>query len=75
MEASAFLMLCTYLNIGCLGVVKGVSDLGDSNRGEFPDTYDNALKAAAEAVRKWAVQHLATVQWKVNEGIQLRAVI
>jgi hypothetical protein len=68
MEASAFLMLCTYLHIGCLGVVKGVSDLGDSNKARDPDTYDDALKKTAHAVRKWAIQHLATVQWRVNEG-------
>jgi hypothetical protein len=69
MEASAFLMLCTYLHIGCLGVVKGVSDLGDSDKAENPDTYDVALKKTAHAVRKWTTTHLETVQLKSNEGI------
>ena len=69
MEASAFLMLCTYLHISCLGVVKGVSDLGDSNKAKDPDTYEDALKKTARAVRKWSIYQLATVQWKINEGI------
>lgn len=71
MEASAFLMLCNYLNIGCLGIVKGVSDLGDSMKGRDPDTYDNALKETAEAVRKWAIYRLKEVHWVIPEGTKL----
>lgn len=50
MEASAFLMLCNFLHIGCLGVVKGVSDFGDTNKGEEEDVYEEALKETALAV-------------------------
>ncbi|KAH6714554.1 hypothetical protein BKA61DRAFT_575293 [Leptodontidium sp. MPI-SDFR-AT-0119] len=73
MEASAFLMLCTYFHIGCLGVVKGVSDLGDSNTAEHPDTYEDALKKTAHAIRKWSIYYLATVQWKINEDFEAGA--
>ena len=68
MEASAFLMLCNFLHIGCLGVVKGVSDFGDANKGEEEDVYEEALKETALAVQKWSIQHLRTVQWQINEG-------
>lgn len=68
MEASAFLMLCNFLHVGCLGVVKGVSDFGDAHKGEEEDVYEEALKETALAVQKWAIQHLRTVQWRVSEG-------
>lgn len=50
MEASAFLMLCNFLHTGCLGVFKGVSDFGDTNKGEEEDVYEEALKETALAV-------------------------
>ncbi|GAQ47335.1 hypothetical protein G647_01848 [Aspergillus niger] len=68
MEASAFLMLCKHhKNIKCLGVVKGVSDLGDSNKAHDPDTYKRSLQVTASAVREWAIYALRNVEWNTDE--------
>jgi len=70
MEASAFLMLCQYIqhyNIRCLGVIKGVSDLGDSKKAQDPATYTAALNATAEAVKEWAIFSLRNVEWRIDE--------
>lgn len=47
MEASAFLMLCNYLHISCLSVVKSVSSFGDANKGEGEDVYSNTPLSGA----------------------------
>ncbi|KAL3247308.1 hypothetical protein ABHI18_012456 [Aspergillus niger] len=68
MEASAFLMLCQHhKNSKCLGVVKGVSDLGDSNKAQNPDTYERALQVTALAVRKLVIYSLQNVDWNTDE--------
>jgi hypothetical protein len=53
MEAFAFLKLCEYTDVMSLGVVKGVSDLGDSEKGKDEAVYRNALGKTAEALDEW----------------------
>ncbi|EXK76430.1 hypothetical protein FOQG_18827 [Fusarium oxysporum f. sp. raphani 54005] len=55
MEASAFLQACEFTGVRSLGVIKGVSDMGDGNRGLGPNDkhYKSALLRAARAVKRF----------------------
>jgi hypothetical protein len=54
MEASAFLYVCKLTNVESMGVIKGVSDLGDQNKGEGNDKYlHKALCNTADAIKDW----------------------
>jgi nucleoside phosphorylase len=54
MEASAFLYVCKHTGVISLGVVKGVSDLGDINKVvSNEDDYNSAIINTANAVRLW----------------------
>jgi nucleoside phosphorylase len=61
MEASAFLTLCVTLSVHSLGVVKGVSDLGNSDKGKDPGAYKDALVATATAAQAWITHTLQAV--------------
>jgi nucleoside phosphorylase len=56
MEASAFLHVCQHTGVISLGVVKGVSDLGDKNKvvnNDSDNDYNAALVNTANAVKHW----------------------
>jgi nucleoside phosphorylase len=69
MEASAFLKLCGYAEVSSLGVVKGISDYGDSEKGKVPDAYEVALKNTAIALREWVTYTIPAMNWELDEGI------
>jgi nucleoside phosphorylase len=70
MEASAFLKLCEYMNVSSLGVVKGISDFGDSEKGKDPAVYDHALRNTAIALRDWVTYSSPALNWHVDEGLR-----
>jgi nucleoside phosphorylase len=63
MEASAFLQACKHTGVQAFGVIKGVSDLGDNNKGVGHDMhYRPALENAADATKafiKWKLKHIS----------------
>ncbi|CAI6099603.1 unnamed protein product [Clonostachys chloroleuca] len=62
MEASAFLQACEYTGVTALGVIKGVSDMADGNKGEGDDKhYTPALVQAAEAAKRFIKYKLETM--------------
>ncbi len=75
MEASAFLKLCSYAGVSSLGVVKGISDFGDSAKGKEPDAYDGALRNTAVGLREWVIHTIPAVNWQLNEGKGLQEAI
>lgn len=53
-EASAFLYVCEHTGVISLGVVKGVSELGDTNEAVSNEgDYNSAIVNTANAVRLW----------------------
>ncbi len=68
MEASAFLKLCGYAGVSSLGVVKGISDFGDAEKGKEPDAYEGALKNTAIALKEWVIHTIPAVDWQLDEG-------
>jgi hypothetical protein len=51
MEASAFIQLCEHFGseyAKCLGVVKGISDFGNSEKGKDESAYGEALKSTGK---------------------------
>lgn len=52
MEASAFLQVYRYASVNALGIIKGVSDMGDELKGVGNGVYyDSALGNAANAAK------------------------
>jgi hypothetical protein len=70
-EASAFLKLCEYAGIKSLGVIKGISDFGDSRKGEDSAAYEGALSNTAFALREWCVHSIPAVNWQPDDGLFL----
>ena len=73
MEASAFMQLCDYFaprGPTCLGVLKGVSDYGNSDKGNDADgdAYGRALANTAAALEAWIVHQIPAVDWAVDES-------
>jgi uridine phosphorylase len=68
MEASAFLKLCAYAGISSLGVVKGISDFGDSEKGKVPNAYGGALQNTAIALKEWVIHTIPAMNWQLDEG-------
>lgn len=71
MEASAFIQLCEHFGndyAKCLGVVKGISDFGNSEKGKDENTYSEALKNTALALQKWITHRIPVVNWEVDEN-------
>jgi hypothetical protein len=59
MEASAFLHICRHVGATSLGVIKGVSDMGDSAKGqEQADINCAALYSVAQAIETWVIARL-----------------
>ena len=69
MEASAFLKLCGYAGISSLGVVKGISDFGDSKKGHVPNAYEAALQNTAIALKEWVTHTIPAMNWQLDEGM------
>jgi hypothetical protein len=70
MEASAFFQVCEYMKIQALGVIKGVSDMGDDYKGIGNDThYDPALRNAAKAAGEFATWSLKDTP--VDKGLSI----
>jgi hypothetical protein len=69
MEASAFLKLCEYAGVKSLGVIKGISDFGDSKKGGDPAAYDDALRNTGFALRQWCRHSIPAVNWQPDDGI------
>jgi nucleoside phosphorylase len=72
MEASAFIQLCGHFGeyAKCLGVVKGISDFGNSNKGKVPNAKAVALKNTANALREWIVYRIPEISWQIDESQQ-----
>jgi len=71
MEASAFIQLCEHFGndyAKCLGVVKGISDFGNSEKGKDENTYSEALKNTALALQEWITHRIPVVSWEVDES-------
>ncbi|KAH8647849.1 phosphorylase superfamily protein [Xylariales sp. PMI_506] len=71
MEASAFIQLCKHFEPhgpSCLGVVKGISDFGNSDKGKDETAYDDALKNTAAAIREWIIYRIPAISWEVDES-------
>ncbi|KID82339.1 Phosphorylase superfamily protein [Metarhizium guizhouense ARSEF 977] len=71
MEASAFIQLCKHFEPKgpiCLGVVKGVSDFGDSKKGEDASAYSDALNNTAVAIKDWLTHRIPNTRWEVDES-------
>ena len=71
MEASAFLQLCEHFGSDmatCLGVVKGVSDFGNAEKGKDESAYTNALVNTAEAIREWVIHRIPKIAWEMDES-------
>jgi hypothetical protein len=65
MEASAFLHVCQHTGVISLGVVKGVSDMGDDKAVTTNDKhYNTALINTADAVRHWIGETPDTIKPK-----------
>ncbi|KAK4901881.1 hypothetical protein LTR49_027199 [Elasticomyces elasticus] len=59
MEASAFIQACNHTNVKSLGIIKGVSDLGNYAKGTSEDTlWYQAVGNAAEAVNPWVTTNI-----------------
>ena len=60
MEASAFLQTCAFTNVEVLGIIKGVSDMGDERKGLGHDMhYRPALSNAIDATKSF-------LRWKLH---------
>lgn len=71
MEASGFLQLCEHLasqGLMCLGIVKGVSDFGNADKGKDPNAYNTSLTNTAEALKTWILHQIPSVDWEVDES-------
>lgn len=71
MEASAFLELCKHFEgdqVISLGVVKGISDYGDPNKGEVPNAKETALANTAKALQEWITHRIHKIMWTVDES-------
>ncbi|KAK0940834.1 hypothetical protein LTR48_005676 [Friedmanniomyces endolithicus] len=70
MEASAFLKLCSHskhTNVLALGVLKGVSDLGDEDRGKDPEVYEEALRETGRVLKDWVCNCFSSMTWEPSE--------
>lgn len=73
MEASAFLELCKHFEgdqVISLGVVKGISDFGDPNKGTVPNVKETALENTANALKEWVTHRIRGITWTVDESRQ-----
>ena len=71
MEASAFIQLCGHFGEKiaiCLGVVKGISDFGNSHKGRDENTPIEALKNTAFALQDWIKYRIPSINWEVDES-------
>jgi hypothetical protein len=71
MEACAFLKICDHNDLQSLGIVKGVSDLGDGNKTTMKtraQVYQKALENTGEAVLEWIRHMFESMTWEPNEG-------
>jgi len=60
MEASSFLQVCAFTGVEALGIIKGVSDMGDERKGLGHEShYRPALQNAIEATKSF-------IQWKLH---------
>jgi hypothetical protein len=72
MEASAFFQLCQHFGTDyakCLGVVKGISDFGNSEKGKDENAYSEALKNTAMALQEWITHRIPVINWEVDESM------
>ena len=71
MEASAFIQLCEHFgkdHAKCLGVVKGISDFGNSEKGKDEGAYSEALKNTALGLQEWITHSIPVINWEANES-------
>ena len=71
MEASAFIQLCEHFGseyAKCLGVVKGISDFGNSEKGKDEGAYSEALKNTALGLQEWITHNISVINWEVDES-------
>lgn len=60
MEASSFLQVCAFTGVEALGIIKGVSDMGDERKGLGHEShYRPALQNATEATKSF-------IKWKLH---------
>jgi hypothetical protein len=71
MEASAFIQLCEHFGndyAKCLGIVKGISDFGNSEKGKDENVYTEALQNTALALKEWLIHRIPALSWEVDES-------
>lgn len=71
MEASAFIQLCKHFEPNgptCLGVVKGISDFGNAEKGGDSTAYNDALDKTAAAIKDWITHRIPNTNWVVDES-------
>jgi hypothetical protein len=72
MEASAFIQLCEHFGndcAKCLGIVKGISDFGNSEKGKDENAYTEALQNTALALKEWLTHRIPDLTWEVDESM------
>jgi nucleoside phosphorylase len=72
MEASAFIQLCEHFGndcAKCLGIVKGISDFGNSEKGKDENAYTEALQNTALALKEWLTHRIPSLNWEVDESM------
>jgi hypothetical protein len=69
-EAGAFLKLCKYANISSLGIVKGISDFGNDEKGKGLALYNDALRNSAIALRDWVTNIIPAITWQTDQAAQ-----
>jgi nucleoside phosphorylase len=66
MESSAFLDVCKYMKVKALGIVKGVSDLGDDQKND--GDYHNALVNAANGIKAYLEDDNSCLEKRSRKG-------
>ncbi|KIW65953.1 hypothetical protein PV04_08166 [Phialophora macrospora] len=78
MEACAFLKICEHYDLQTLGIVKGVSDLGDGNKTTMQNRaqiYEKALGNTGEAILDWVKHMFESMTWEPNEDDEPGAIL
>lgn len=75
MEAAAFLQLCDYSDVIPLGVIKGVSDHGNSSKREITNNYTKALKNTGIELKDWIEYVMEKLTWQRDEGMNAETVL
>ena len=71
MEASAFIQLCEHFGSNsakCLGVVKGISNFGNSEKGKDEGAFSEVLKNTALGLQELITHRIPVITWEFDES-------